>query len=100
MRYAGSPASAARPCVIVQRDGSLMGTPKLTVCPLTTRLGGDHERRPHLDPTASNGLREPCEVEVDWVFTHPIDRIGPVIGRLDPASMVAIDRALRRWLQL
>jgi len=96
----GSPASKARPCVVVQRSSALETAAKITVCPLTSRLRGAIGQRPFLSPTSENGLRVPSEVEVDWIFTHPVEAIGDVIGRLDKASLETVDIALRRWLDL
>jgi len=95
-----SPASKPRPCVVIQRDSALAVANKVTVCPLTSRLRGPAGERPFVAPSPENGLRVPSEVEVDWIFTCAIDRVGGVIGRLDDPAMTLIDQALRRWLAL
>ena len=100
MREQGSPASKARPCVVVQRDSALAVAVKVTVCPLTSQLRGAAGQRPSVAPTGDNRLRAPSEVEVDWIFTHPVERIGEVIGHLDPPTLAQVDGALRRWLDL
>lgn len=100
VREKRSPASKARPCVIVLRDSMLADATKVTVCPLTTHLRGSVAQRPYIVPDAHNGLRQPSEIQVDWVFTHPVDRLGPVIGRIDRSAMEQVDKALRRCLQL
>ena len=100
VRAPGSPASKARPCVVVQRESALDVASKVTVCPLTTRLSGPAGQRPFVAPNADNGLRNPSEVEVDWIFTHPVQSFGPVIGRLDRPTLDQVDAALRRWLGL
>lgn len=100
VREPGSPASKARPCVIVQRNSALDTGTKVSVCPLTSRLRGAAGQRPFVAPTAENRLRVPSEVEVDWIFTYPVERIGETIGSLDQATMSAVDEALRRWLDL
>jgi mRNA interferase MazF len=96
----GTIAAKARPCVIVQRPSALPSAIKITVCPLTSQLRGAAGQRPFVAPAPSNGLNRASEVQVDWISTHKVDRIGPVIGNLDAASMTAIDEALRRWLAL
>ena len=100
IRQQGTPSSKARPCVIVQRDSALSATSKVTVCPLTSQLRGVGSQRPFVVPSAINGLRHPSEVQVDWIYTHPVNNVGPVIGRLDRAAMEQVDVALRRWLDV
>lgn len=100
IREPGTPAAKARPCVIVQRTASLAGATKVTVCSLTSILTGAEGQRPFVAPSADNGLRKPSEVEADWIYTHPVEYLGGVIGHLDPATMEQVDVALRRWLHL
>ncbi len=95
-----SPAGKARPCIVVQRTSALDVSAKVTVCPLTSELRGSVGQRPFVAPTSGNRLRTPSEVQVDWIYTHPIERLGEVIGRLDQPTMDEIDLALRRWLDL
>ena len=100
VRENASPASKARPCVIVQRESALAVAAKVTACPLTSELRGAVSQRPFVAPTAANGLRVPSEVEVDWIYTYPIERVGAVIGRVDAPTLEQIDIMLRRWLDL
>ncbi len=100
VREAGSAAGKARPCVVVQRNAALDAPAKATVCPLTSRLRGAIGQRPFVAPTPDNGLRTPSEIEVDWIFTHPVERIGAVIGRVDDPTLEQVDVMLRRWLDL
>lgn len=100
VREPGSPASKARPCVVVQRTSALEAGDKATVCPLTSALRGSAGQRPFVAPTELNGLTRPSEVQVDWIFTHKAERAGTVIGRFDEPTMADVDEALRRWLDL
>lgn len=100
VREPNTPAGKARPYVVVQRDSALDAPVKITGCPLTSRLRGSEGQRPFVAPTPENGLRQPSEVEVDWIYTHALDRVDHVIGRLDDATMKVIDESLRRWLAL
>ena len=95
-----SPASKSRPCVIVQRDSTLAAASKVTLCPLTSTLRGASGQRPSVAPSPENGLKKVSEVQADWVHSFPRDRLGSVIGRLDPPTMRSVDTALRRWLSL
>jgi mRNA interferase MazF len=96
----GTPASKARPCVVVQRESGLAQATKITVCPMTSRLRGAQGQRPFVAPTQHNGLTKPSEVQVDWIYTHPREFLGPRIGALDTATLEQVDMALRRWLNL
>lgn len=101
VRHPGSPASKARPCVVIQRSSTMEdGTAKLTVCALTSRIDVPAAIRPVVLPSPQNGLLKPSAVEVDWIYTHPIDAVGKTIGTLDEDGLTAIDEALRRWLDL
>ena len=98
VREPNTPAAKARPYVVVQRGSALENAIKVTGCPLTSHLRGAEGQRPFVAPTQANGLRLPSEVQVDSIYTHPIERIDGVIGSLDIATMDAVDNALRRWL--
>lgn len=100
IREPGTPAAKARPCVIVQRSSTLEESAKITACPLTSELKGAAGLRPFVAPTPGNGLRRPSEVQVDWIYTHLIECVGPVIGSVDQPTLTAIDVALRRWHDL
>lgn len=100
VRMVDTPAAKARPCVVVLRDSAAAHADKVTVCPLTTKLRGARGGRPLVAPDEANGLTQPSEVQIDWIFTHDIDRIGKLVGTLDHAAMGEIDTALRHWLAL
>ena len=53
-----------------------------------------------MQPDASNGLRQPSQVMVDKMQAVPRPRVGPVIGRVDDATMLTVDRALAVFLGL
>ena len=100
IREPNSPASKARPFVVVQRDSGLDDPTKITACPLTSRLNGLASQRPFVSPSSDNHLSKPSEIQIDWIYTHRIERVDGVIGCLDAATMDAVDRALRNWLHL
>ncbi len=100
VRERGSVASKSRPCVIVQTDLSLPAPHHVTICPLTSVLRGLPLIRIPVAPDGINGLQKVSEVEVDWIDTVEVDKLGALIGRLDPAVMILVDDALRRWLAL
>ena len=100
VREPGTPATKGRPCIVVQRDSTLDDTSKITVCPLTSYLRGALGGRTLVAPSARNGLRKPCEVQFDWIYTHSAERIGGHIGSLEADILDQVDIALRRWLEL
>lgn len=101
VKQPGSPASKARPCIVLQRTSTMEeGVAKITVCSLTSQIDISPLIRPVVLPTPGNGLRKPSAAQIDWIYTHPIEVIGETIGALDEDALTAIDRALRRWLDL
>ena len=70
IREPGTPAAKPRPCVVVQRNSLIDVAAKITVCPPTSGLSGSARQRPFVAPDERNGLRVPCEVQVDWIYTH------------------------------
>ena len=51
-----------------------------------------------LQPTEANGLAEPSQVMVDKAVSARRDRVGPPIGRLDDATLLAVTRSLAVFL--
>ena len=79
-----SPASKSRPCVIVQRTSTLESAARIVACPLTTVLRGPNGGRPHVNPSAENGLLQPSEIEFDWIHGFSPKRIVRVLGQMEP----------------
>ena len=93
-------AGKPRPCIVVQRSATLAAAGKVTVCPLTSVVRVGLPIRPVVHPSAENGLERISEVQIDWLFTYRTDRIRGTIGRIDATTMLSIDAAMRRWLNL
>jgi len=53
-----------------------------------------------VEPDISNGLRQSSFIMSDKLITLPVQRIGPLIGQLDPSSMKRLAVALRFWIDL
>ncbi len=51
-----------------------------------------------VEPSAKNGLRVPTQVMVDKPMAVPVQKIGPVFGRLDDPTLLEINRALALFL--
>lgn len=86
-----------RPALVVQSD-LFADHPSLTILPLTTELRETPLFRLAVDPTPANGLTERSQVMVDKVQTVPREKATQVIGRLDPETLVAVNRSLALWL--
>jgi mRNA interferase MazF len=97
---AGWDDSAERPCVIVQSDLFNESHSTITLCPLTSKVGGEALFRVTISPREQNGLTAECEVQVDRVASIDRVRLRGVIGHASATRMEQIDQALRRWLML
>jgi mRNA interferase MazF len=67
---------------------------------LTSEVHDEHLVRITVQPSAGNGLHKPSQVMIDRAVTVPRTKIGPVFGRLDDVSMLAVSRALATFLGL
>jgi mRNA interferase MazF len=94
--YLGKP----RPAVVVQSNGFNATHPSITLVPITSDRQPMSLFRIDLAPGPDTGLRVPSQAMVDKIASQRRDKIGPVIGSLDSASMAEIDAALRLWLDL
>jgi mRNA interferase MazF len=89
-----------RPAVVVQSNGFNPTHPSITLVPVTSDRQPMSLFRVDLAPGPDTGLRVPSQAMVDKIVSQRRDKIGPVIGSLDGASMAEIDAALRLWLDL
>jgi mRNA interferase MazF len=89
-----------RACVVVQADLFNETHATVTVCPLTTVVGGEALFRVAISPQEHTGLPVECEVQVDRITSIRRHRIVKVIGHASATRMEQVDQALRRWLAL
>ena len=94
--YSGKP----RPAVVVQANRWLQGHPSVTLCPLTSTLLEAPLVRIPVNPSDSNGLREPSQFMADRLFTVPTAAVGAVVGILESGTLAELDLASRSWLEL
>ena len=88
-----------RPALVIQSD--LFGAhPSVTILPVTSDLRATPLFRIHVDPTPDNGLSKPSQVMVDKPQSVGRDKIGTVVGHVDDAAMLAVNRALAVFLGL
>ena len=81
-----------RPALIIQSD-QLIRPPPSRCCGVG-HIGGRSPIRTPIEPTPTNGLRKRSQVMVDKAMSVKRDKIGGVIGRLDPEDMLAVTPAL------
>jgi mRNA interferase MazF len=88
-----------RPALVVQADhfANLAG---VTVLPITGTLLEAPLLRVEVEPSAENGLAKRSQIMVDKPQTPPRDKVGATFGRLDDATMLAVNRALALLLGL
>jgi mRNA interferase MazF len=86
-----------RPALVVQSD-RFAEHPSVTVLPITSHLIEAPLLR--IDVGAECGLERPSQIQIDKPHTPRRERIGEVIGRVDDATMVAVNRALTVFLGL
>lgn len=88
-----------RPAIIVQSDW-LSGTDSVLVALLTSTLREAPIFRLTVDSSPQTGLKVPSQIMVDKIVALPRAKCGPVIGRLDDGSVVALNRMLSLVLGL
>ena len=88
-----------RPALVIQAD-RFATTATVIVLPVTGTLLDLPLLRVTLEPSKANGLRQPSQVMIHRPQIVARDKIGGVIGRLDEATMAAIDRLLALVLGL
>jgi mRNA interferase MazF len=88
-----------RPALVVQADG-FSGLKTVVVLPLTSDIADRPLVRVHMDPTASNGLREPSQVMLSRPQFTLREKIGSVIGQAEAATMLEVGRKLALLLGL
>ena len=86
-----------RPALVIQSD-AFAETATVTVLPLTGTLVDAPLLRPTVQPSPTNGLRKPSQVMIDKAMSVKRDRVGPPIGRLDDATLLAVTRSLAVFL--
>lgn len=88
-----------RPALIVQADPFDL-TATVTVLLLSSDLVDAPLIRLTIQPNAANGLRLASQIMVDKAMTVRRDRIGQIVGRVDPDMMIAVNRSLALFLGL
>lgn len=88
-----------RPALVIQADAfSDLGS--VTVLRLTSELHDWPGFRVTVEATEANGLRATSQIMIDKATAVPREKIGRAFGRLDAATMRAVNRALVTFLDL
>jgi mRNA interferase MazF len=82
-----------RPALVIQSD-LFDDVPSVTLCLVTSTLRETPLFRITVDPSPENGLQRISQIQVDKVTTVARERVGGVIGRLDDAAMLKVNRSL------
>ena len=88
-----------RPALIVQADAFDLH-PSVTLLPLTSELYEAPLFRVTIEPGKTTGLRKVSQVMVDKTATVPRAKVGQRIGRVDSATLRAVDDAMKGFLDL
>jgi mRNA interferase MazF len=86
--YAGKP----RPAVIIQDDR--FDTDSVTICPLTTDPTNAPLFRLKIDTSPGSGLRDVSRLMVDKITNVSRSKLGDLVGVLDDADVVRLNRAI------
>jgi mRNA interferase MazF len=86
-----------RPPLVIQSD-LFAAHPSVTVLPITGHLVEAPLLRIPIGP--ESGLERISQVQIDKAQTPRRERIGAVIGRVDGATLAAVNRALAVFLGL
>jgi len=82
-----------RPALVIQSD-LFDESPSITLCLVTSTLRETPLVRITVDPSPENGLQRISQIQADKIVTVKRQRVGGVIGRLDDATMLKVNRSL------
>lgn len=82
-----------RPALVIQSD-LFDELPSVTLCLVTSALRDAPIFRITVDPSPANGLQRVSQIQVDKIMTVARERAGGVIGRLDDATLLKVNRSL------
>lgn len=80
-----------RPALIVQSD-LFDRVPTVTLLLISGTQQDAPLLRLSVDPDERNGLRKTSQIMIDKVMTIRRDKVGPAFGRLDPETMISVNR--------
>jgi mRNA interferase MazF len=87
-----------RPAVIVQSDLFNETHASIIVCLMTSELHDAPLFRINVQPNKENGLSLPSQIMIDKVVALKRDRLFQLIGTLDDATMLTVNRSLALFM--
>jgi mRNA interferase MazF len=98
----GAEADKRRPAVIVSNDAAnataaSLGHGVVTVVPVTSNTERVHAFQVLL-PRDVTGIRQDSKAQAEQIRSVAVERVGPVLGRLDADLMTQLDAAIRLHL--
>jgi mRNA interferase MazF len=82
-----------RPALVIQSD-LFDELPSVALCLVTSELRNAPIFRITVDPGPDNGLQNISQIQIDKILSVPRERVDGVIGRLDDATMLKVNRSL------
>jgi mRNA interferase MazF len=92
-------AGKPRPALVIQSDG-FDDTATVAILPITRTVLDLPLVRVTIEPTATNGLRKTSQIMISRAQFIAREKAGPVIGRADGTTMLAVNRLLAAFLGL
>lgn len=89
-----------RPALLIQSEMFNEAHATLTVLLISSELIDAPLFRLTIEPDQINGLTQQSQIQVDKAMTVRREKVGQVIGRVDDAMMVRVNRALALWIGL
>ena len=89
-----------RPALVIQADAFNDTHATVTVLPVSSELVNAPLFRIEVEPGHGNGLNKSCQIQIDKAMTVKREKIGSIIGQIDDATMLRVNRALAVWMGL
>ncbi len=88
-----------RPALVIRAD-AFDALPSVTILRLSSEIVPAHLARVTVEPSRTNGLRATSQIMIDKAASLPREKVGQIIGHLDPRTMQAVSTALVAFLGL
>ena len=89
-----------RPALVLQSDVFSDIHATVTVALISSEIVQAPIFRLDIEPSETNGLSRPSQVQIDKIMSIRSEKIDSVIGELNDVMMVRVNRALALWLGL
>ena len=89
-----------RPAVVVQTDLVNDIHASVVVWPITSHIQDAELFRLTVNPSLDNGLQKTSQIMVDKIVAIRSDKVRQVVGRIDEAMIIRLNRSLEFWLGL